>query len=126
MFRPLFSQLSQASGPDKGNLPQFDILPIQKIPRCVPPNGQIGCVTIVYSPDNSTFVTEVMNAVAANNGIPNDEVLTFRTQDSVDDYIWDHPGAVYSAVEFSVDKSQISYTLQVALAVLAVFFHYSL
>ena len=107
--------LSANRGPDRGDLTFIAPIPIAAIPRCIPPVGQSTCITLVYTPGNSSIVTDLVNKVAIGNSIPTNEVKPFNTQNEVDDYLVNNPQTVYSGVEFKLDATGLniaSYALQ--------------
>lgn len=72
---------------------------VNSFPRCYPPTNapNAQCYTIMYAPYNN--LTELLvSRVAAANGVPSQELISFATPDAMDDCIitWVQEGNTFS------------------------------
>ena len=90
---------------------------IPSVPRCVALTnvGGTQCYSLLYTPGNDTFVTNIMNNVIANNNIPSNEVVSFNTPDEADYFISTNKGLVAAAVNVWYVGTELHYALQVQL-----------
>lgn len=77
--------------------------PIPNLPRCIRGPGLTDCYTIGYTPSNDANALEVIQRIQAANGIPDNEVISFKTEAEGNQYLAAHPNTTQAVVHFIFD-----------------------
>ena len=71
-------------------------LSVSNVNRCIPQpdpkgDGVIPCITLGYLPNNDPIVRELVEAIQEEHGIPEDEVMGFRSEVEANQYLFANP-----------------------------------